>query len=246
MSSKRTIVVTGASRGIGRAICMAFAGPDARIYFNYLSSAQAAEETRRQAADAGGEAVGIQADVSDESAVRKFFDDILKDAGKVDVLVNNAGIARDGLLVRMKDADWDAVMNTNLKGAFYCSKMAAKSMIKNRYGRIINISSIVGFQGNPGQANYVTAKAGLVGFTKAVARELASRNITVNAVAPGYIETDMTESIAEKAKQQMIENIPLGRIGAPEDVAAAVAFLASEAAGYITGQVIHVNGGMYM
>mgnify|MGYP006292311911 CR=1 FL=1 len=245
-SSGRTILVTGGSKGIGRAICLALAGKDSRIYFNYSSDSAAAEETRKLVAAAGGRAIGIQADVASEAAVQELFDSLLKEAGGLDVLVNNAGITRDGLVLRMKEQDWDAVMDINLKGAFRCAKLAAKAMLKQRRGRIINISSVVAFSGNPGQANYVAAKSGIIGLTKALARELASRNITVNAVAPGYVETEMTGAMTEKSRSSLVEQIPLGRVGMPEDVAEAVAFLASDGAGYITGQVIHVNGGMYM
>ncbi len=245
-SSERIILVTGGSKGIGRAICLALAGPDSRIYFNYSSDTAAAAETEKIVAAAGGRAVGIQADVASEAAVQGLFDSLLKEAGGLDVLVNNAGITRDGLVLRMKEQDWDAVMDINLKGTFRCSKLAAKTMLKKRKGRIINISSVVAFSGNPGQANYVAAKSGIIGLTKALARELASRNITVNAVAPGYVETDMTGAMTEKARSSLLTQIPLGRVGMPEDVAEAVAFLASDGAGYITGQVIHVNGGMYM
>jgi 3-oxoacyl-[acyl-carrier protein] reductase len=246
MTETRTIVVTGGSKGIGRAICLRFAGPRARVYFNYGSDEQAAIGTETLAREAGGTAVGRRVDVTGEAGVKAFFDEIVEETGGIHVLVNNAGIARDGLLVRMKSADWDAVLDTNLKGAFHTAKIAAKIMLKQRRGRIINISSVVGASGNPGQANYVAAKAGLIGLTKAMARELASRSITVNAVAPGYVETEMTASLSEKAKEAMLTQIPLGRAGTPEDVAAAVAFLASEEAAYITGHVIHVNGGMYM
>lgn len=246
MTEQRTIVVTGGSKGIGRAVCLAFAGPDTRIFFNYAAAGEAAEETVRRVAEAGGSARADQVDVASASAVNGFIEGIIEETVGIDVLVNNAGIARDGLLVRMKDADWDAVMDANLKGAFHCTRAASKSMIKRRRGRIINISSVVGVMGNPGQANYVAAKAGLIGFTKAVARELASRNITANAVAPGYVETAMTASLPEKARTAMVEQIPLGRPGRPGDVAGVVRFLASEAAAYITGQVIHVCGGMYM
>jgi 3-oxoacyl-[acyl-carrier protein] reductase len=178
--------------------------------------------------------------------VSDYLSTVVKAAGRIDVLVNNAGVTRDGLLVRMKASDWNTVMDVNLKGTFNCMKAAAKTMMKQRYGRIINISSVVGVSGNPGQANYVASKAGIIGLTKAVARELASRNITVNAVAPGYIATDMTGDLNDKAKEAMIGQIPLGRIGTPEDIGGVVAFLASPAADYITGQVIHVSGGMYM
>ncbi|MBA3034873.1 MAG: 3-oxoacyl-[acyl-carrier-protein] reductase [Desulfobacterium sp.] len=242
----RTVVITGGTRGIGRAICLAFAGPDTRIYFNYSSSVDAAAEIEKIIGEAGGFAKGMQVDIMSGKDVESFFGKILEESGRIDVLVNNAGIARDGLLVRMKEKDWDDVLDTNLKGAFLCTKIAAKPMIKQRYGRIINISSVVGASGNPGQANYVASKAGIIGFTKAVAKELASREITVNAVAPGFVETDMTGALSEKAKEVLINGIPIGRIGKPEDIAAAVLFLASKSASYITGQVIHVNGGMYM
>lgn len=243
---KRTVVVTGGSRGIGRAICIAFAGPDSKVYFNYSSASAASLETEELVARAGGFAKGMQANVGSEKEAENFFGKILEETGRVDVLVNNAGITRDGLIVRMKEKDWDDVLDINLKGTFFCTKIAARPMMKQRYGRIVNISSVVGASGNPGQANYVASKAGIIGFTKAVAKELGSRGITVNAVAPGFVETDMTASLPEKVKESMISQIPLGRAGKPEDVAAAVLFLASEGACYITGQVIHVSGGMYM
>lgn len=242
---KRTVVVTGGSRGIGRSVCLSFARPDTQIYFNYSSASDAASETEKLIAEAGGHGTGMRVNVAEESEVADFFKKILSETGRTDVLVNNAGIARDGLLVRMKEKDWDDVISINLKGAFNCTKIAAKTMIKQHYGRVINVSSVVGVIGNPGQANYVASKAGIIGFTKAVAKELASRNITVNAIAPGYIETDMTTSLTEKAREAMISTIPLGRVGNPEDVAGVAAFLASESAAYITGQVIHVDGGMY-
>ncbi|BBO76418.1 beta-ketoacyl-ACP reductase [Desulfosarcina widdelii] len=245
-ATQRVVVVTGGSRGIGRAICVALSAPGTRVYFNYSNNSEAAEETARCIEAAGGKAASHQVDVASESAVTDHLSTVLKEAGRIDVLVNNAGITRDGLLVRMKAADWDAVMDVNLKGAFNCMKAAAKAMMKQRYGRIVNISSVVGASGNPGQANYVAAKAGIIGLSKAVARELASRNITVNVVAPGYVDTDMTGDLSDKAKDAMIAQIPMGRIGTPEEIAGAVAFLVSPAADYITGQVIHVNGGMYM
>jgi 3-oxoacyl-[acyl-carrier protein] reductase len=244
--SRRTVVVTGGSKGIGRAICLAFAAAGDRVFFNYGSDADAAAETERRAAATEGGAVGIQADVSDEDQVKDFLESVLESATRIDVLVNNAGITRDGLLVRMKTADWDDVMNVNLRGAFFCSRLAAKAMLKRRAGRIIHITSVVGAVGNPGQANYVATKAGLIGMTKAMAKELASRGITVNAVAPGFVETEMTEGLAKKAREAMLETIPLGRPGTPEEVASTVIFLASEEAAYITGQVIHVSGWMYM
>jgi len=243
---QRIAVVTGGSRGIGRAICIALSAPGTRLYFNYSNNAQAAAETAEAIQAAGGTAVFESVDVASEAAVSNYLGAIVKEAGRIDVLVNNAGITRDGLLVRMKAADWDAVMDVNLKGTFNCMKVAAKTMMKQRYGRIINISSVVGVAGNPGQANYVASKAGIIGLTKAVARELASRNITVNVVAPGYIDTDMTGDINAKAKAAMIDQIPMGRIGTPADISGVVAFLTSSAADYITGQVIHVSGGMYM
>ena len=245
-SADRIVVVTGGSRGIGRAICAALSAPGITVYFNYNSNLDAAQTTAKGIETAGGKACCHQVDVASESAVSDYLGAVLKEAGRIDVLVNNAGITRDGLLVRMKETDWDAVMDVNLKGTFNCMKVAAKAMMKQRYGRIINISSVVGVSGNPGQANYVASKAGIIGLTKAVARELASRNITVNAVAPGYIDTDMTGDLDDKAKAAVIGQIPMGRIGTPEEIAGVVAFLASAAADYITGQVIHVSGGLYM
>ncbi|MDM8517800.1 3-oxoacyl-[acyl-carrier-protein] reductase [Desulfobacterales bacterium HSG16] len=242
----KTIVITGASKGIGRAICLAFACPDTRIYFNYSSDEKGAQDTIDQVKKLGSESVGLRVDVTSESQVKGFIDRIVKETGRIDVLVNNAGITRDNLLVRMKETDWDDVMNVNLKGAFLMTRFASKPMIKKHNGRIINITSVVGASGNPGQANYVAAKAGIIGFTKAVAKELASRNITVNAVAPGYVETEMTASLSDKAKEAMLTQIPLKRAGKPEEIAAVVKFLASEPAAYLTGQVIHASGGMYM
>jgi 3-oxoacyl-[acyl-carrier protein] reductase len=244
--TKKTVVVTGGSRGIGRAICMAFADAGANVFFNYSTDSSSAEETEKLVSEKGGWASGIQADISMESQVIDFFSKVIAAAGRVDVLVNNAGITRDNLLVRMKGTDWDDVINTNLKGTFYCMKIAAKSMMKQRYGRIINMTSVVGVSGNSGQANYVASKAGIIGLTKSAAKELASRGITVNAVAPGFVETDMTNDLPESAKNAMTGQIPMGRAAKPEEIAPVVVFLASDGAGYITGQVIHVNGGMYM
>ncbi len=245
-NNSRTIVVTGGSKGIGQAVCIAFAAPENRIFFNFSSDESTGRITETAVQAAGGWAKGLRAHVAYESDVLAFFKTILDQTGKIDVLVNNAGITRDNLLLRMKEKDWDDVMDVNLKGAFLCIKTVARTMIQKRYGRIINITSIAGVAGNPGQANYSASKAGLIGLTKTAARELASRNITVNAIAPGYIQTDMTSHLTENAKSAILSQIPLGRAGKPEDVAHVAVFLASEAAGYITGQVIHVNGGMYI
>jgi 3-oxoacyl-[acyl-carrier protein] reductase len=251
-NNERVVVVTGGSRGIGRAICVALADPGTRIYFNYFSPADpegeeaAAAETIEMLAAAGASAKGICANVAVASEVTNFFNKVMEDCGRVDVLVNNAGITRDNLLVRMKEDEWDAVLSVNLKGPFLCSRVAAKIMMKQRAGRIVNIASVVGVIGNFGQANYVAAKAGIIGLTKTTAKELASRGVTVNAIAPGFIETAMTGKLSEKARDAMLATIPLKRPGQPEDVADAVAFLASEKASYLTGQVLHVSGGMYM
>lgn len=249
---QRIVVVTGGSRGIGRAICIALAAPDTSIYFNYFSpsnpeaEAAAAAETEKLVADAKGYATSKSVNIANENEVVSFFQEIIDKTGRIDVLVNNAGITKDGLLVRMKEQDWDIVLNINLKGAFTCTKIAAKVMMQQRYGRIINMASVVGVYGNAGQANYSASKAGLIGLTKTAAKELASRGITVNAIAPGFIETDMTASLSEKARNAMLNQVPMGRAGQPGDIASVVAFLASEGASYITGQVIHVSGGMYM
>jgi 3-oxoacyl-[acyl-carrier protein] reductase len=249
---ERIVIVTGGSRGIGRAICIALAAPGTIIYFNYFSpsdpdaEAAAAAETEKLVADAQGFAASKSVNIANENEVVNFFQEIIDKTGRIDVLVNNAGITKDGLLVRMKEQDWDAVLNINLKGAFTCTKIAAKVMMQQRCGRIINMASVVGVTGNAGQANYSASKAGLIGLTKTAAKELASRGVTVNAIAPGFIETDMTASLSEKARNAMLSQVPLGRPGYPEDIAAAVAFLASDSASYITGQVIHVSGGMYI
>jgi 3-oxoacyl-[acyl-carrier protein] reductase len=251
-NNERVVVVTGGSRGIGRAICQAFAGPGTRIFFNYYSPADpdaeeaAAAETIEMLAKAGSEAVGICANVAVAREVHDFFDKVMEAAGHLDVLVNNAGITRDSLLVRMKEDQWDAVLNVNLKGPFLCTQTAAKIMMKQRAGRIINIASISGAVGNPGQANYSAAKAGIIGLTKTAAKEYAARGVTVNAVAPGLIQTDMTAALPEKAYTALLSTIPMGRAGQPEEVAAVVHFLASDAAAYMTGQVLHVSGGMFM
>ena len=242
----RVALVTGAARGIGKTIALALAQPDLMLYINDVTPLEAAAETIREVEARGARAAYRQFNVAVLPEVEQAVEDIIKESGRLDILVNNAGITRDGLLVRMKEEDWDQVLAVNLKGAFNCLKAAAKPMIKQRFGRIINISSIVGIMGNAGQANYVASKAGLVGLTKSAARELASRNITVNAVAPGFIETAMTQNLPEKVREAMLAQIPLNRFGTPEEVAHAVAFLASDQAAYITGQVMHVNGGMLM
>ncbi|MFD1677247.1 3-oxoacyl-[acyl-carrier-protein] reductase [Alicyclobacillus fodiniaquatilis] len=242
----RVSIVTGASRGIGRAIAVSLGANGGRVVVNYQGRQDAAQETARLVEEAGGQAIVEQADVSQAEDAARLVETALGAFGKIDVLVNNAGIARDGLLLRMKDADWNDVLNTNLRGAFYMIRQASRSMMKQRHGRIINITSVVGQIGNPGQVNYSSAKAGMIGLTKSVAKELAARNITVNAVAPGYISTDMTEALGDEATTQMLSSIPLGRPGTPTDVAEVVAFLASDAARYMTGQVLNVDGGMVM
>ena len=242
----KTALVTGGSRGIGRAVCLELAGRGALVGINYVSNAAAAEETLAAVTAAGGSGFVVGFDVADSAAVQKTVKEITADHGGVDILVNNAGITRDGLMARMKEADWDAVLDTNLKGAFTCSKAAMRAMMKKRWGRIINITSVIGFLGNGGQVNYAAAKAGLVGFSKSMARELAARQITVNCVAPGYIVTDMTSDLSEDIQEMIKAQIPLGSLGTPEDVAAAVGYLASEESQYLTGQTLHVNGGMYM
>ena len=244
MNEITVALITGAARGIGRAIALALARPGMLLYLNDVAPGTKwpppGGAWRRKGPKAGsGVQRGRRRPVSQGGQ-------IVKESGRLDILVNNAGITRDNIILRMKESEWDQVLAVNLKGAYNCIRAASQPMVKQRYGRIINISSVVGVMGNPGQANYVASKAGLIGLTKAVAREFASRNITVNAVAPGFIQTEMTEALPEKVKAEMRAQIPLGRFGTPEEVAQAVAFLASDAAAYITGQVLHVNGGMLM
>lgn len=244
MSDKRIALVTGASRGIGAAVAKRLAADGYFVLVNYNGSAQRAQEVVAQIVSAGNEAVALQCDVSDFDACGELIARITADYGRLDVLVNNAGITRDGLLMRMSEADFDAVIDTNLKGAFHTIRHASRQFLKQRSGRIINIASVSGLLGNAGQANYAASKAGVIGLTKSVARELASRQITVNAVAPGFIATEMVDAMTDSAKAAMTDHIPFGRIGEPEEVADVVAFLASDAARYVTGQIIAVDGGM--
>lgn len=245
-SEGRVSIVTGASRGIGRAIAIQMAKDGGRIVVNYQGREDAARETAAMVEAVGGQAIVEQGDVSSAADAERLVEKTLAAFGQIDVLVNNAGIARDGLLMRMKDDDWNLVLDTNLRGAFYMIRQVARPMMKRRSGSIINITSIVGEIGNAGQVNYASAKAGMIGLTKSVAKELAARNITVNAVAPGYIATEMTDVLDDALLAQMLAGIPLARAGQPEDVARAVHFFASDAARYITGQVLNIDGGMVM
>lgn len=242
----KTAVVTGGSRGIGRAVCLELARGGANVVLCCAGNMEAAEKTAAACREAGGRALAARCCVTDAVQVKDLTDAALREFGRIDILVNNAGITRDGLLAMMKEPDFDAVVETNLKGVFLCMKAVVRPMIRQRYGRIVNLGSVVGLRGNAGQVNYAASKAGVVGMTKSLARELAARNITVNAVAPGLIDTDMTAAMPEAARAAALASIPMGRLGAAEDVARAVAFLASDEAAYITGQVLAVDGGMAM
>ena len=243
--SGKVALVTGASRGIGRAVALKLAGEGADVVVT-ATSLERAQKTADEVTAMGVKALAVKVDVSSTSDVEALFAKISEAFGKLDILVNNAGITRDGLLMRMKDADWDAVIDTNLKGAFVCTREAVKLMGKAKGGSIVNISSVVGEMGNAGQSNYCASKAGLIGLTKSVAREYAKRNITVNAITPGFIETDMTDVLSPSVKEDLMKQIPAGRFGKPEDIANAVFFLVSEMGSYVTGHVLSVNGGMYM
>ena len=242
----KVALITGASRGIGRAIALKFAQNGANVIINYSSSQSQAENLKEEIEKIGTKAMIIKCDVSNSDEVNQMFSQIEKEFGRLDVLVNNAGITKDGLILRMNEEDFDKVIAINLKGAFLCAKAAAKMMVKQRFGNIINISSVVGITGNIGQANYAASKAGIIGLTKSLAKELASRNIRVNAIAPGFIKTDMTEVLSDKVKETMLSSIPLGRFGEADEVANVALFLASSLSSYITGQVIVVDGGMIM
>ena len=242
----KVAIVTGGSRGIGRAICRELAAQGAAIVLCYAGNEAAANEAAQECRDLGAQVLCVRCDVTDESAVKAMTDAAVKTFGRIDILVNNAGITRDGLLMAMRETDFDAVLATNLKGAFLCTKAVCRTMMKQRSGRIISVSSVVGLHGNAGQANYAASKAGIIGLTKSAAKELASRGITVNAVAPGYIDTDMTAVLSDDVKQKLKSAIPAGRMGDPSEVARAVSFLAGDGAAYITGQVLAVDGGMSM
>ena len=242
----KVALITGASRGIGREVAIEMAKAGADIVINYIGDKALAEEVQAQVQALGRKALILEADVSNLQAIEKMLEQAVAEFSRIDILVNNAGITKDNLLARMKEEDWDAVLNINLKGIFNCTKSTLKNMMKQKYGRIVNVSSVVGVMGNAGQANYAASKAGAIGFTKSIAKEVASRNITVNAVAPGFIETDMTAKLPEKVKEEMSNSIPAKKFGLPADVAKAIIFLASDNASYITGQTLHIDGGMVM
>lgn len=244
MLDGKVAIVTGASRGIGRAIALELAAQKAFVIINYNGSKERAEKVKEEIEKSGGKGVLYQCDVSDFAACKTFISDVIREYGRIDILVNNAGITRDGLMMKMSEDAFDDVIRTNLKGTFHTIRFASRQMLKQRSGRIINMSSVVGLVGNAGQVNYAASKAGVIGITKSAAKELASRGITVNAIAPGFIETEMTGVLSDKVKEAAIAQIPLGKFGQPEDIAKTIAFLASDAAGYITGQVIQVDGGM--
>ena len=246
MLEEKIAVVTGASRGIGRAIAKELALKGAFVIVNYNGSKQAADETVNEITQAGGKAVGVQCNVADAAECEAFINNIISEYGRIDILVNNAGIVRDNLLMRISEKDFDAVIDTNLKGTFHTMRLVARPMLRQRSGKIINLASVVGICGNAGQVNYAASKAGVIGMTKSAAKELASRNITVNAVAPGWIETDMTKNLSDAARERMLSAIPLKKPGTAKQVAGVIAFLASEDADYITGQVLQVDGGMLM
>lgn len=246
MLQDKVAVVTGASRGIGRAVALELAKNGAKVVVNYAGNELKAKEVVDEIQKLGSEAIAVQADIGNGEEVNAMIKQAVDTFGKIDILVNNAGITKDNLLMRMKEEEWDAVINTNLKGVFLTTKAVSRHMMKQRAGRIINIASVVGVTGNPGQANYVAAKAGVIGLTKTAAKELAPRNITVNTVAPGFIVTDMTDKLTEEVKQEMLKLIPLAKFGEADDIAHAVTFLASDRSGYITGHTLHVNGGMSM
>lgn len=244
--SGKTAVVTGGSRGIGRAICLELAGRGANVVLLYAGNEAAADETAEACRQLGAKVTAVKCDVADAQAVKETMKAVVKEYGRIDILVNNAGVTRDGFLLMMRESDYDTVVDTNLKGTFLCTKSVVHAMMKQSYGRIVNVSSVVGLRGNAGQANYAASKAGIIGLTKAAAKELAVKNITVNAVAPGFIETDMTTALTDEARASILSTIPAGRLGGAQEVAKAVAFLASDDAAYITGQVLAIDGGMAM
>lgn len=246
MLDNKIAVVTGGSRGIGKAIALNLASKGANIVVNYTSNSTAADEVVREIKAMGREAIAVKANVSNETDINHLIKETETNLGKIDILINNAGITRDGLLIRMKEEDWDDVLNVNLKGVFLATKLIGKKMLKQKSGSIVNVTSVVGLMGNAGQANYAASKAGVIGFTKSVAKEFASRGITVNAVAPGFIQSDMTDKLGEEVVENYLKAIPLSKLGNPEDVANTVAFLVSDQANYITGQTIQVDGGMYI